>query len=67
LLDTHVPSGVEGAQHHQLHQLPLGENPTQEEKEPEEIDLSDRCWKDEDGEPQARETPDVPCETSGDG
>ena len=36
-------------QHGQIGQLPLGENPTEEEKEPEEIDLSDRCWKDEDG------------------
>ena len=40
---------AETAQHHQLHQLPLGENPTEEEKEPAQIDLSDRCWKDEDG------------------
>ena len=37
------------ARHGQFGQLPLGENPTEEKKEPEEIDLSDRCWKDEDG------------------
>ena len=48
LLESPVLSGVEGARHSQLGQLPLGENPTEEEKEPEEIDLSDRCWKEED-------------------
>lgn len=42
---------LQSAQHHQLHQLPLGENPTAEEAEAPEIDLSDRCWpQDEMGE-----------------
>jgi len=39
---------LDSAPHGQLGQLPLGENPTAEEEEPEEIDLSDRCWKDGD-------------------
>jgi hypothetical protein len=37
---------IESPLHSQLGQLPLGENPTPED---EGIDLSDRCWKDEDG------------------
>ena len=54
---THIGRGEERsaeallqtAPHGQFGQLPLGENPTGEEDEPTEIDLSDRCWKDEDG------------------
>src|SRR5215207_4297003 len=33
--------------HHQLHQLPLGENPTEEEDEDDEIDVPERCWTDD--------------------
>ena len=49
LLEDPVASNVEGAPHGQFGQLPLRENPTPEEDKPQEIDLSDRCWKDEDG------------------
>lgn len=53
LLETPVPSGVEGPPHGQLGQLPLGENPIEAQltpslEEPEEPDLSDRCWQDDD-------------------
>ena len=45
---THQPRPTESttktARHHQLHQLPLGENPTAEPDEAEEFDPSDRCW-----------------------
>lgn len=40
---------LDSAQHHQLHQLPLGENPTEEEEQVREIDLSERCWESDDG------------------
>jgi hypothetical protein len=54
---THIGRGEERsaeallqtAQHGQFGQLPLGENPTGDEDEPTEIDLSERCWKEEDG------------------
>ena len=39
---------LENTPHHQLHQLPLGGNPTEEEPEVEEVNLWDRCWKEED-------------------
>lgn len=39
---------IESAKHGQLGQLPLGENPIgEEDEEPEGIDLTDRCWKDD--------------------
>jgi hypothetical protein len=39
---------LENAPHHQLHQLPLGENPTEEEPEVIEVNHWDRCWKEND-------------------
>lgn len=33
--------------HHQLHQLPLGENPTDDDEEDVEIDEPERCWTDD--------------------
>ena len=35
---------AETARHHQLHQLPLGEDPTDEEDEELEENLAERCW-----------------------
>ena len=54
---THIGRGedrsaealLQTAPHGQFGQLPLGENPTGDEDEPTEIDLSERCWKEEDG------------------
>ena len=40
---------LESAPDGQVGQLPLGGNPTAGPEEDEGIDLSDRCWKDEDG------------------
>jgi len=39
---------LDSAPHGQLGQLPLGENPTADDEEPDAIDLSGRCWKDGD-------------------
>ena len=38
---------LDSARHGQFGQLPLAANPTELESEDDEIDLSDRCWKDE--------------------
>jgi hypothetical protein len=38
---------LESAPHGQFGQLPLGENPTEEEDEDNEIDVPERCWTDD--------------------
>ena len=42
--DAAAEALLDSSEHHQLHQLPLGENPTAEPEEVEEVDPSDRCW-----------------------
>ena len=52
---THLGRGEEqavqallnSARHLQLHQLPLGENPTDDDEEDVEIDEPERCWTDD--------------------
>jgi len=44
LLDS---AHAQSLRHHQLHQLPLGENPTEGEDEDDEIDVPERCWTDD--------------------